>query len=186
MSFMRLASLIQEHAEEAAELGPASPFEVEFGLIFWTWLVFLALLFVLWKYALPPILLATEERERRIAKQLDEAKTAHADAQKALDEHRQLLAGAKDEASGLVAGARLVAGKERENLLAKAKQEQEQMLERARREIAAERDRAVAQLRREAVDLSLAAASKLVESNLDDEGNRKMVEKFLSSLEENR
>ena len=183
---MRLASLIQERAEDAAEHGPASPFDVEFGLIFWTWLVFLALLFLLWKYALPPILKATEERERRIAKQLGDAEAASADAQKALEEHRQLLAGAKDEAAGLIAEAKTVAEKERQNLLERAKQEQEQILDRARREIEAERDRAVAQLRREAVDLSLAAASKLVESNLDDEGNRKMVEKFLGSLEENR
>ena len=186
MLVIRLVLLTQEHAEQAAEHGPTSPFDVEVGLIFWTWLVFLALLFVLWKYALPPILKATEERERRVAKQLDDAEKASAEAQKTLEEHRQLLAGAKDEAAGLVAEARVVAEKERESLLAKAQQEQEQMLDRARREIASERDRAVAQLRREAVDLSLAAASKLVEHNLDDEGNRKMVEKYLASLEEKR
>jgi F-type H+-transporting ATPase subunit b len=184
MLLTRLALLVQEHAAEAVqEHGPASPFDLEFGLIFWTWLVFLALLFVLSKYALPPILRATEERERKIASQLEDAQRANADAQQALDEHRQLLSGARDESAKLVAEARLVAERERESLLAKARQEQENILDRAKREIVAERDRAVAQLRREAVELSLAAAAKLIEANLDNAANRKMVEDFIASVE---
>ena len=68
------------------------------------------------------------------------------------------------------------------DLLEKTRQEQQEMLERARREIGAERDRAIAQLRREAVDLAIAGASKVVEQNLDSASNRKLVESFLSSL----
>ena len=49
----------------------------------------------------------------------------------------------------------------------KTRQEQEELLARARREIGAERDRAIEELRREAVDLSLAAASKLIGERLD-------------------
>ena len=63
--------------------------------------------------------------------------------------------------------ARQLAEKERAVAMEKTKQEQEELLARARREIAAERDRAIADLRREAVDLSLAAASKLVGKRLD-------------------
>ena len=65
----------------------------------------------------------------------------------------------------------------------KTKQEQEELLERARREIAAERDRAVAELRREAVDLSLAAASKLIGERLDRETDRRIVQDYLATLE---
>ena len=57
------------------------------------------------------------------------------------------------------------------------------MLARARREIVAERDRAVAELRREAVDLSLAAASKLIEKRLDGETDRKLVLEYLATLD---
>jgi F-type H+-transporting ATPase subunit b len=45
-----------------------------------------------------------------------------------------------------------------------------------------ERDKAIAELRREAVDLAIAGASKVVEQNLDSDKNRKLVESFLSSL----
>ena len=68
----------------------------------------------------------------------------------------------------------------------KTKQEQEELLARARREIAAERDRAVADLRREAVDLSLAAASKLVGERLDSETDRKLVVDYLATLDAGR
>jgi F-type H+-transporting ATPase subunit b len=56
------------------------------------------------------------------------------------------------------------------------------MLERARRDIAAERDKAIAQLRREAVDLAIAGAGKVIEQNMDTDKNRKLVEQFLGSL----
>jgi len=177
---MLLLPFIQE-AEHAAE-GPSGPFALEPGLILWTWLVFGVLLFLMWKFALPPIVRLTEERERKIKGELEQAERMQAEARTALEEHRKLLAGAKGEAHALITEAKTVAQKEREALLARARAEQEQMLDRAKREIDVERERAVAELRREAVDLSLAAASKLVEQRLDDEANRRLVTEFLRSL----
>ena len=75
-----------------------------------------------------------------------------------------------------------MAQKEREALIAKGHEEQERLLERARREIADERDKAIQALRREAVDLSIAAASRLVETNLDSDANRRLVSEYLATL----
>ena len=75
-----------------------------------------------------------------------------------------------------------MAQKEREQLLARTREEQEQLLERARREIGAEKEKAILELRREAVDLSIAAASKLVETNLDSEANRRLVLDYLATI----
>jgi F-type H+-transporting ATPase subunit b len=61
-------------------------------------------------------------------------------------------------------------------------QQQQQMLERARREIEQEKERAIADMRREAIDLAIAGASKVIEKNLDDQSNRQIVESFLSSI----
>ena len=55
-------------------------------------------------------------------------------------------------------------------------------LARARKDIAGERDKAIAQLRREAVELAIVGASKVIEENLDSDKNRKMVESYLSSI----
>lgn len=163
--------------------GPASPFEVNFGLFFWTWAVFIALFLVLRRFAWPAILKTTEERERRIKKDLADAERMNAEAKALLEEHRRMMVSAKDQTHALLAEAKTVAERERESLLAKTRQEQEQLLERAKREITAERERAVTQLRREAVDLSLAAASKLLEAKLDSESDRRLVTEFLESVE---
>ncbi len=171
-------------AEEGA--GLPGPFQLEPGLIVWTWIVFIALFLLLRRFAWPAIVRATEERERSIERQLKEAEQQNAEARDLAEQHRQMLAEAKQEAQGLLQDAKAAAEKEREQLLTRARAEQEQVLERAKREIAAERDRALADLRREAVDLSLAAAAKLIESRLDDATNRKLVEEYLATLDARR
>ena len=67
--------------------------------------------------------------------------------------------------------------------MARARAEHEELIGRARREIASEREKALADLRREAVELSLAAASKVIEKNLDTEADRRMVQDYLNRLE---
>ena len=67
-------------------------------------------------------------------------------------------------------------------MLEETKSLQQEMLDRARRDIDNEKTRAIAELRREAVDLALAGAGKLIARNLDDAGNRKLVEEFLASI----
>jgi F-type H+-transporting ATPase subunit b len=56
------------------------------------------------------------------------------------------------------------------------------MLDRARRDIETEKTNAIAALRREAVDLAIAGASKVIERNLDSDANRKLVEGYLASV----
>jgi len=177
--------LLPQAAEHAAE-GPSGPFALEPGLIIWTWLVFGVLLFLMWKFALPPIVRLTEDRERKIKAELEGAERRHAEAKATLEEHKKLLASAREQSHALLAEAKAVAERERETLLARARQEQEQILERAKREIGFERDRARMQLRREVVDLSLAAAAKLLEVKVDSEADRQLVSEFLESAERGR
>jgi len=174
--------LLQEGGGHSAQ--GFTPFSINTGLIFWTLIVFAILLALLWRFGFPALLKSVEERERKIQKQLEDAERANAEAAKLLEQHRQALATAKADAQDLMAKAKVVAQKEREQLLAKTREEQEQLLERARREIEAEKEKAILALRREAVDLSIAAASKLVESNLDSDANRRLVLEYLASLEQ--
>jgi F-type H+-transporting ATPase subunit b len=160
-----------------------TPFSINTGLIFWTILVFGVLLVLLWRFGWPALLKTVEDRERRIQQQLEEAERARAEAARLLEEHKRTIATAHAEAQEIVARAKAVADKERETLLAQARQEYEQLLERARHDIDAEKEKAIAALRREAVDLSIAAASKLLQAQLDSETNRKLVMEYLSQLE---
>ena len=171
--------------QEAAE-APNGPFTIEGGLIIWTLVVFVALLLLLWRFGWPAILKSVEEREARIAKQLADAEKANAESARLLEQHKQALAAARGESQDIVTKAKALAQREREQLLAHTREEQEQLLERARREIDAEKEKAILALRREAVDLSIAAASRLVEANLDSEANRRLVLDYLATLEQLR
>jgi F-type H+-transporting ATPase subunit b len=182
---LRLLALVQE-AEGHAATGPASPFEVNFGLFFWTWVVFFGLLYLLKKFAWPPLVQATVEREKRIQALLEEAERRNKEAQALLAEHERLLADTRAKAHAIVTESRALAEKERVVAMEKTRQEQEELLQRARRDITEERDRAVAELRREAVDLSLAAASKLIEKRLDSDADRKLVEQYLAGVDTKR
>jgi F-type H+-transporting ATPase subunit b len=170
-------------SSEGAEGAPVSPFEVNSGLFIWTWVVFIVLFFVLKRFAWPAILKATEEREQTIRRQLDEAAQMHAKAEATLKEQQALLGAARGQAQAMLAEAKTAAERERAVAVQKTREEQEQLLERARREIGAEREKAVLELRREAVDLSLAAATKLIGQRLDSEADRKIVLDYLGSLE---
>jgi F-type H+-transporting ATPase subunit b len=181
MTLLALSLLVQ--AEAGSHLGPGSPFEINTGLLFWTWLVFLGLLFTLWKFAYPVIIRATEERERTIARQLQEAEQANGEARRLLNEHHRLVAEARAEAQAILTEARTAAEKERDSAVEKARQDTEQLLERTRLEIAIERDKAAVELRREAVDLALAAATRLISERLGGEADRALVVDYLASLE---
>ena len=178
MLYASLLILQEEHTP--------GPLSVDPGLMIWTVVIFVLLLVILQRTAWPAILGAVEAREKALEQQLAEAERNRAEAAKLLEEHRRLLAEAKGQAHAIVVESRQLAEKERAVLLEKAKQEQEELLARARREITAERDRAVAELRREAVDLSLAAASKLIEKRLDSETDRKLVLEYLATLDAGR
>jgi F-type H+-transporting ATPase subunit b len=181
------ASLLLIVLQEVAPGGgeePFTPFSINTGLIFWTIAVFGILLALLWKFGWPAILKSVEERERRIQQQLDDAEKARTESARLLEEHKRMVAAARAEAQELLAKAKAVAEKERETLLAAARAEYEQLIARARKDIGAEKEKAILELRREAVDLSIAAASKLIEAQLDTEANRRLVTEYLATLEQ--
>jgi F-type H+-transporting ATPase subunit b len=178
-----LTLAIQEHAAAAQEHA-SGPLTVEGGLMFWTIVIFLLLLVVLKRFAWPAILGAVEAREQALERQLAEAARDREQAAALLAEHQKLIGDAKSQAHGIIVEARSVAEKDRALAIEKTRQEQEELLARARREIGAERDRAVAELRREAVDISLAAATRLIEKRMDADTDRKIVLDYLATLGE--
>jgi F-type H+-transporting ATPase subunit b len=152
------------------------------GLMIWTLVIFIVLFFVLSRFAFGPLTKAVRSREESLQAAIDAANADREAAAKLLAEHQAQIEAARGEAQKLIADGRGVAEKMRSDLLEQTRREQQDMLERARREIESEKDRAIAQLRREAVDLALAGASKVIEQNLESQKNRQLVESYLASI----
>lgn len=174
-------ALLQEHAAP-----PQGLMSIQINLMFWTIVIFGILYWILKKLAFPAILQQVEKREKSLADAIEGAKRDRDEAARLLADQRAQIDAARGDAQKLIAEARAVSEKSRADMLEKTRQEQQELLERARRDIGTERDKAIAQLRREAVDLAIAGASKVVEQNLDSDKNRKLVESFLTSLSTER
>lgn len=162
--------------------GGGGLFAINPGLIIWTWVIFLILLFVLRKWAWGPILGALETREKRIQEVLDRAARDRDDAAGLLKEHRRLLDESRLQAQNILAESRRAAERLRGELLDEARKQKDHIVAGAKGEIERERDQALEALRREAVDLSITAASRVLEKNLDSEENRRLVEDYLQHL----
>jgi len=171
-------------AQEQQQENTPGLVELRVNLMFWTLVIFGILYFMLRKWAFPAILGAVEKREKALEDALASAKRDREEAQRLLGEQKQQIEAARGEAQKFIAEGRAIAEKMRGDMIEQTRQEQQAMLERARREIETEKERAVAQLRREAVNLAIAGASKVIEENLDNSKNRQLVEGFLSSLPE--
>src|SRR2546427_183551 len=168
------------------EPGGGGLLTVEGGLVIWTLVVFGLLLYVLKRSAWPVLLQAVREREQRLERQLAEAAQAREEAARLLEQQKQALERARAEAQEIVTKAKVVAEKERAALLARAREEYELLLARAKKDIEEEKAKAILALRREAVDLSIAAASRLIAQNLDSEANRRLALEYLATLEQRR
>lgn len=177
-----LALMLVGAAATPAAAAEGGLLDVNVGLMFWTILIFLIVLAILYKMAYPAILGAVEAREARIEELLASAQRDRDEASRLLEEQRARHEELRAQVQELLAEGRTAGERLRDEIVAEARQEQQAIAERARREIEQQTARAMAEVRAQAVDLSIAAASKLVQKDLDDEGNRRFVRDFLDRL----
>ncbi|MCS6989434.1 MAG: F0F1 ATP synthase subunit B [Chloroherpetonaceae bacterium] len=152
------------------------------GLIFWTAVTFLLLVFILSKVAWKPIVEALSEREKNIQSAIDRAEQAKAEAEKTLAELKAERAKAQAEAEKIVSDAKAYAEKIRAELLEKANAEARKTLEDAKAEIELAKRRAMAELKDTVADLAIEAASKIIQHNLDAERHKDLIASVINDL----
>ena len=152
------------------------------GLYIWTIVTFLVLAGLLRKFAWRPMLDALERRHEAIRKSLDEAKQAQKEMDRLNDESTRLLAAARAEADEIISRTRADAARAGEDMKQKARADAENIVRNAEREIALETSRALRKVREEAVDLSVAIASKILQRNLSKEDNERLIDETLKSI----
>lgn len=174
-------------------LGSAAPLYAEGGLLdlnpglsIWTVIIFLVVLGVLSKFAFPKILGAVEAREAHLRETIEAAERDRAEAAALLAENRRQMEATRAEIQAAIAESRTEVERMKADILADARREQEEVLLRARRDIAAEREAVLDTVRRDAVELAMRAAEKLVRRNLDAEDNRRLVREYLGEMSETR
>ena len=171
-------------AEDAAK-DKSSNFLVspDVGLMLWTLLVFFVTLFLLRKYAFPPIQAALEKRQHMIEESIDSAERTKREADELLREYRERLSDARGQADEIVARARRTAEAAETETIAEARAKREEMMEQTRRDIEAETRRAIQQIRAEVADLTVLATEKVTRKTLDTADQKRLVEEALAELD---
>ena len=145
---------------------------------------FVVILFVLWKYVLPPVGEMVRKRQDEIQRQVDEANEATRKLEDAHARFDNAVQQAETEAARIRDDARADATRIREELTAQAEADVERMLQRGQDQLAAQRDQVVRGLRADLGGASLELAERTVRKELDDESARSSsVDSFLSEIE---
>jgi F-type H+-transporting ATPase subunit b len=160
--------------------------QVDPGLFIWTIFTFLVLLTLLAKFAWRPLLLALESRQALIRKSLDDAQQAKQELERLNLESAQIINRARVEAEAVITQSRSDGDRLREEIRAKARTEADHIVKNAERQIQLETTRALEQIRREAVELSVMIASKIIQRNLTKEDNERLIDEALKQVEGRR
>jgi F-type H+-transporting ATPase subunit b len=139
------------------------------------------LLFILWRFVLPPVQRMLDERRGRIQESLEAAERMKAQAtetERMLDEQRDE---GRRQAQQIIGQAQDIARRIEDEARVQAQQDAESLLTRARTEIQLERDQAIADLRREFADITVTAAEKVINQSLDRQSHRRLIDDVLAS-----
>jgi F-type H+-transporting ATPase subunit b len=144
-------------------------------------LVNLAILyFILKKILFVPVTKFMENRTKSIENNIQSAMNKKAEAESLKIEYENQLLNAKEQADVILKDASGRAAREYESIIAQAKEESQGLIDRTRADIENERRQMLKEVRNEVASLALAAASKIIEANMDNEKNRSLVEKFIN------
>jgi len=167
-------------------LGAASLTDTNFGLTLWTIVLFLFFAVVLTKFGWKPLLAMIEEREKAIRDAVEGAERSRAEAQALLAQHQEMVREAGRQREQVIKTALADAEKLKAELSEKARTESAHMIARARDQIQREKTLAIQELRQQVADLAVEAASRIVESSLTPEAQKKLVHEFIDSLPPSR
>ncbi len=147
---------------------------------------FLILVILLAKFAYKPLVKVLEERQARIAGNIAAAEQEREAAEALRQDYLKQLEDARVHAQSIVDKAAHLAEQTKDEILAAAREESARMIKAAQEESDRQRDKVMEQMKAEMVNLSLAAASKIIEHNLDAETNARLVDDFIRKLDDKK
>jgi F-type H+-transporting ATPase subunit b len=161
-------------------------FSPSIGLIVWSSVVFLALLFILAKFAWKPVMAAIKEREQFIDDALNKAELAKQEMARLTAQNEDLMKQARSERDEILKEAKML----KDNIVNEAKTQAQtegaKLIEKARIEIENQKKAALAELKGQVSSLSLDIAERVLRSQLDDKAKQQdLVNSLLKDVELN-
>ncbi len=153
------------------------------GLMIWTLLTFLIVLYILRRVAFGRIAEMLEARRRAVQDNLTAAEAARDEAQRLLDEYRQQLAAARHEASQIIERAQRTGEEERRRMHDELQAERERGVAAAKSAIEAETRQSLDRIKSEIADLTLQATEVVLRTKLDADESKRLIDEALSDVD---
>jgi len=156
---------------------------LELGTMLIQLISFLILLWLVRRYAMGPAMKIMTQRQQHIETQIVSAEKANQEASRLVDEQRKVLADAKKEAYELIESAKAQKDREGEEIMKAAKLRADRLVQQAAEEIQNEKAKAIIELREEVGFLSVMLASKIMEKEMDQSQQQRLIDDFLKQVE---
>jgi len=157
--------------------------EFSIGLFFWQTLIFIALIFLLRKFAWKPILDAINEREDGIKSALESAEKARQEMASLQSNNEETLKKARAERDTLLKEAREIKQKLIDEAKNEANEEAKKIIVQAQETIVSEKNAAIVDLKKQVANLSVDIAEKVLEEKLsDDKDQMKLVKELVKDV----
>ena len=150
--------------------------------IFWSIVVFVILVVVLWKFVLKPVNNMISKRQEEIREKVDDADKKSLEAGKYLEEQKKSIDKSRIEAKKIIDEGKEAARKIKEEIENQASEKSKLMVEDALTEIRSEKDRSINEVKDEMVDIALSASQKMISKSLSGEDHKKLIEESLKDL----
>ena len=155
----------------------------DFGLFFWMTVVFLVVLFILWKYGFPVIVKMVDERKAFIDESLKKAHEANERLANIQKEGESLLQEAREKQAQILKEAAETRDAIVEKAQDKARSEGARLLDEAKAAIEQEKKAAIADIRQQVATLSVEIAERVLKQNLkDDKSQMDLIDRMLDEV----
>lgn len=167
-----------------AQEGGGSNFLIPNATFFAELVIFLAVLWVIWRYVVPPVKRAMNQRQETVRRQIAESKEASERLSAAERKYQEALDEARTEAAKIREGARAEAQRIKEEMRDQAEREVAGIRQRGEEQLATQREQVVRELRSEIGNLAVTLSERIVGESLADESRRSAtVDRFLDEME---
>ena len=143
---------------------------------------FLLLIFLVKKFAWGNITSILDARAEKITNDIDEAEAARKKAEELAAKREAELAGSRQEATTILETAKETAEKNKAHILSEANQEALRLKEKAQSEISQNKEEAMNSIKGDVADLTVNLAGRLLSQQLDSEGHRQLIDRYLNEL----
>jgi F-type H+-transporting ATPase subunit b len=169
---------MEEGVKEGINIFSADP-----GLFVWSLITFLVLMLALWKFAYTPLINMARARQESISEAISDAEKLRLEAEKLLEDYKQQLAEAREEAGAILDRARKAGETTKAEAVEQARNEAEATLAKARQQIERDTNQALQKIREEVADLTVAATAKVARTGLSGEDQLRLIQEAINEID---